>query len=128
MTHYCEHRKTLHKLILLDDFRCDGTAISSWTKYFAQTAHDRFVDLCLTFPHYINFPSRSLKIFNSSLVSRDVSTEFVLPKPDSRLGGRGLLTAWVTMPEASMYKHGHTVLWEYEIRCPREVAPMEPVA
>ena len=96
-------------------FKSKAPSNQLFTKDFAQAAQDRFLVLRLAFPDGSDLPSQCFKTLQGLLISGDVSIELFLPELDSRLGSRGLLAAWVTVPKTSMYEYNYTVPLEYEI-------------
>lgn len=60
-------------------------------------------------------------------VSCDVLVEFILPKFRAGTGGRCIATAWMSMPEAAMYKNAEPVSGEHQIRPSRKVLLVQAI-
>jgi len=79
----------------------------------------------LAFPNHQYFPALFLEKSNLSAIPQFVLIELVLPKLRVGRGGRRLLASRMSMPEASVDEDGNLQFRQNNVRCPRQVSPVD---
>lgn len=80
----------------------------------------------LALPDCEHFPSICSERTPGTTVSFDILGEFRLPEVCASLGGSGVTTAIMAVPETSMDKYTGSESGEYNIRASRKVPAMKP--
>jgi hypothetical protein len=80
----------------------------------------------LTAPDDDDFPTEFFEVAGMFFIVGDVPLEFFLPEGFVAFRGRGVFTAFVPVPEASMSKDDGFVFGQYDVRLPRQGADVFP--
>ncbi len=83
--------------------------------------------LQLTLPHRDAVPSHLCQLPLLFLISFFVALDFLLPKINIRLWHSEVLTAFVSMPKASVDKHARSVLTQHNIRMAWQPWIVQPI-
>lgn len=98
-----------------------------FTKRFAQRLQHSIWPAKLALPDDEYIPPCLLQSADRCLIPIDIGVELGLPESGARLGEHGVPAAWMTMPEATVYKDAHFKLGQYNVRLSRQILPMQPV-
>lgn len=81
----------------------------------------------LALPDDEHGPAGTLQRFDCPLVPFDVALELGGPEVGSGLGQHCIMTAWMAVPEAAMYKYTGLQARQYNVRSSGKIPAMQPI-